>query len=329
MPNSGDTIFVPGAVWNYDELVKFLEECSQRNVVVIQFVHDLIPIILPEHVINDVPEQFSDWLNSMARIASSFIVNSQSTGQDLKKFLAEVGLSEKKVKVVPLAHEFNVATNVNEHYKPPISFADNYGVVGKIHTRVRNAARLPFVLCVGTIETRKNVWNLARAWISLYSELKYDMPRLIFAGNLGWFKEDFDDLMRASGDCDGLIRIVIRPNDNELEFLYRKCLFSVFLSYYEGWGLPVGEALWCGRPVLASCTSSIPEVGGTYADYVDPNSMSDIISGLRKMITDRDYLEERALNIKSMKKRSWADVAQDLVVALDDENALRQEALAD
>ena len=96
MPNSGDTIFVPGAVWNYDELVKFLEECSQRNVVVIQFVHDLIPIILPEHVINDLPEQFSDWLNSMARIASSFIVNSQSTGQDLKKFLAEVGLSEKK-----------------------------------------------------------------------------------------------------------------------------------------------------------------------------------------------------------------------------------------
>ena len=316
MPVAGDTIFVPGATWNFVDFLNYLAECSKHGIHVVQFVHDLIPLIVPEHVVDNVPEQFSDWLSRMAVTADRFIVNSQCTGRDLAAFLREFKFPAKPISVLPLAHEFASGKVADSDYEPPKSFADSYHVAGQIHARVLNAGRLPFALCVGTIESRKNVWTLVRAWIVLSAELRDAMPRLVFAGKHGWLKEDFDELMQATGNVGGLVRIVERPDDNELEYLYRKCRFSICLSYYEGWGLPVGESLWFGRPVLASSTSSIPEVGGAAVDYADPHSLPEILGGLRRLIVDDPYLAEREAGITAMPKRSWLDVADELVDAL-------------
>ena len=322
-PKAGDTIFIPGATWGFKEYIEYLNKCSKSNVEIVQFVHDLIPLIVPEHVVDDVPEQFSSWLRAMATVSNRFIVNSISTGEDLKRFLETFKFPEKSISIVPLAHEFYRDNEFNEAYdnrqrmhEKLYTLADNYEIEGIIHARVLSAARLPFVLCVGTIESRKNVWGLARAWLLLAEELKEDMPRLVFAGKHGWLKEDFDDLLKGTGNVGGLIRIVERPSDIELEFLYRKCQFSVCLSYYEGWGLPVGESLWFDKPVLASSTSSIPEVGGNFVDYVHPNSLKDIKDGLKRMIVDKQHIFERTKEIAKMKKRTWSDVASDMAIAL-------------
>ncbi len=122
----------------------------------------------------------------------------------------------------------------------------------------------------GTIESRKNVWTIALVWQEIYRRLGLDTPRLVFAGKQGWAKGAFDDFLRGTGNLDGYIRIVDRPDDAELAYLYEHCLFSVSASYYEGWGLPIGEGLWFGRPVVASNVSAMPEVGGSLVEYVDP-----------------------------------------------------------
>jgi glycosyltransferase involved in cell wall biosynthesis len=307
----GDTVFVPGAIWNMPAFRDHLATLSERGVEVIQLLHDLIPLVTPEHVFESVPRQFAEWLDSMARIVSVFVVSSRATEADLKVFLDRNGHTRPVIRVVTLAHEF---------LRTPASDGAPFGPVAvfrpELARHIRqwtlNESRLPYVLVVGTIESRKNVWTLANVWKSLYDELGHRMPRLIFAGKRGGMKDDFDAFMRATGGLHGHIRILERPNDDELAYLYEHCLFSVFVSYYEGWGLPVGECLWFGRPVVASSVSSTPEVGGAWADYADPYDFDSVRQAVRKMIVDDAYREQRASRIDRGELRTWAEFADEL-----------------
>ena len=316
LPITGDIIFVPGATWSLANYLEYLTHCSERGIKIVQFIHDLVPLITPEHVVETLPKHFYQWLSTMARIAESFVVNSQCTGRDLSIFLDEKGFTSKPISVVPLAHEFVSEKITRANTASPKEFAKESIINGAIRTHVLNASHLPFILCVGTREPRKNMYTLVKAWIELSQELKSIMPRLVFAGKNGWMNDEFDDILHMTRNVCGLIKIVEAPNDAELEYLYRNCRFSVYMSYYEGWGLPVGESLWLGRPVLASTAGAVPEVGGAFVDYADPYSLTDIIAALRLLIIDDNYLASRVAAIQTMQLRSWLDVANDLVEAL-------------
>jgi len=101
-----------------------------------------------------------------------------------------------------------------------------------------------------------------------------------------------------------------------LAYLYRSCLFSVFISAKEGWGLPIGEGLWFGRPVVCSRGSSEPEVGGELADYEDISAPEALVEALTRLSTDIGYRERRAAQIANSKLRTWGDVSDDLWAAL-------------
>lgn len=311
---AGDSIYVPGATWRIDPLLDFLKDASQRGVRIVQFVHDLIPLVTPEHVVDGVPEQFRDWLSKMAAITHTFVVNSHSTERDLTSFLAESGVS-RPIKVVPLAHEFPFAQLDGFEEDSPSGAPADWKIdpddSAAIRAEVLNAALWPFVLVVGTIESRKNVWGICQVWKSLVDELGLRAPRLVFAGRLGSLASDFDGFISGTGALGGHIRIVERPSDQELLFLYRKCRLSVCASFYEGWGLPVGESLWLGRPVAASASGAIPEVGGDMIDYFDPTNLENMRDVIRRLLVDDDYLEERKALLQQSKMRTWAAVAED------------------
>ena len=304
----GDLIFIPGAVWGYgySSYMAFLAKARQTlGLKLVHFIHDLIPIMAPEHVGEEAPKEFHLWLSHIVRNADRFLVNSEATKNDLDAFMRHEGVSVES-RVVKLAHEFCDQSRTRVGQGSDI--APNRQLTG----RVLNIARLPYVLCVGTIESRKNVWTLVNVWKSIYDKLGARTPRLIFAGKPGVHSEDFDDFMRGTSGLYGFIRIVERPSDIELAHLYRHCLFSIYPSYKEGWGLPVGECMWFGRPVICSNVSSLPEVGGALADYVDPMSHDSIEAAVLKMITDKEYREQRAETIRCARLRTWADVADDL-----------------
>ena len=90
------------------------------------------------------------------------------------------------------------------------------------------------------------------------------------------------------------------------------CLFSIFVSFKEGWGLPIGESLWFGRPVICSNVSSMPEVGGNLAEYVNPYSLASIEEAVIKLSLDNEYREQKCRQIAQAHLRSWSDVALDL-----------------
>ncbi|OWJ56874.1 glycosyltransferase family 4 protein [Inquilinus limosus] len=319
--NAGDRVFISGATWGSRFLpyLDALEEVKRRlGIEVSLFVHDLIPLIAPEHVVNDVPEQFSDWIERMCRFADLFLVNSESTGRDLDRFLRTQAVPAVPIRVVPLAHEFLLPEDQGAARRPARFFDPERHSLGdrRIRCEVLNAALLPYVLVVGTIESRKNVWTLALVWQEIHRRLGFDTPRLVFAGKHGWAKQAFDDFLQGTGHLDGYIRIVDRPDDAELAHLYRHCLFSVSVSYYEGWGLPIGEGLWFGRPVVASNVSAMPEVGGALVEYVDPYDPRSILDACLKLITDEAYREAMARRIRREDLRRWSDVAEGIWQAL-------------
>lgn len=113
------------------------------------------------------------------------------------------------------------------------------------------------------------------------------------------------------------VHLVLDPNQNELRRLYEKAFALVLPSRMEGWGLPVGEALWCGTPALAADISALREVGGDLALYFDPDKPSDLADLIAGFQTDPASYTELRQRISAARPalRTWNDVAGDVLKA--------------
>ena len=103
------------------------------------------------------------------------------------------------------------------------------------------------------------------------------VPTLVFAGRVGWLVADLMQQLENAEWFGGKIRLIEGPSDGELATLYQDCLFTLFPSHYEGWGLPVTESLAHGVPCLAADRTSLPEAGGRFARYFDPDNLDDAV----------------------------------------------------
>lgn len=135
-----------------------------------------------------------------------------------------------------------------------------------------------FWLTVGTLEPRKNQLRLLRAYTRLKSSLPKPFP-LVMAGGKGWLMED---IHRAVADL-GLVEDIIMPgylDDAALQWLYQNCYAMVYPSLFEGFGLPVLEAMSLGAPVISSNVTSIPEIAGDAGILVNPEAEEDIFGAM-------------------------------------------------
>jgi hypothetical protein len=104
--------------------------------------------------------------------------------------------------------------------------------------------------------------------------------------------------------------------DADLAYLHEQSLGSIYPSLYEGWGLPIGEAAWFGRSCIASRESSLPEVCGNRADYVDPQNPPEIAAAVRRAAFDPAWRAWRERLIQAMPLRTWRDVADSCAAAI-------------
>jgi glycosyltransferase involved in cell wall biosynthesis len=116
---------------------------------------------------------------------------------------------------------------------------------------------------------------------------------------------------------DGRIRFVPSPSDAALAALYRGCLFTVFPSLYEGWGLPVTESLSFGKTVAASNRASIPEAGGAFCSYYDPEDVHEAYAVIRGLIEQPELVAAMEAKIaKQYRPATWEDTAAAILHAL-------------
>ena len=145
------------------------------------------------------------------------------------------------------------------------------------------------------------------------------LPKLVFVGMQGWGVEGLMSDIRLDPLVQDDIVVLSHVSDSELSSLYAGCEAFLFPSLYEGWGLPVAEALQFGRPVIASNAGSIPEVGGELVRYVDPWSPREWANELLKIIKGQVELADWSKEIsRNFEPSDWASAASTLITMADE-----------
>lgn len=297
-----------GTSWWLQNYFLFVRHAKrQHRVRYVPFVHDLIPAIASEHCTQELTRDFISWIMGVFEHADFFLVNSEATKKDLIAVAAQLGhsVAADRICVVRLNADFR---------KPEMAH------IGTAALAKWGLKRTPFVLFVSTIESRKNHVGAFDAWIELIRRHGLRrMPKLVCVGNRGWLN---DAVYAKLGSHKGLrdrVLMLSGLSDAELALLYRSCLFTLYPSWYEGWGLPVTESLCYGKPVLLSDTSSLPEAGGEFATYFESGSTERMVEALERLIYDHSY--RRGLEYKiaeEFRPRPWRDVGEEMVGAVTD-----------
>ncbi|HEY2532626.1 MAG TPA: glycosyltransferase family 1 protein [Xanthobacteraceae bacterium] len=297
---SGDIIVSLGAGWGIAHYVKHIAEAKRRCGIKFSFLlHDVIPIEHQSFVEERHVVQFRKWLQEAIAVADVVFAVSKHSRDALIKVAADAGWSLPRVEVVV----------------PGSGLSDR--PMARNHKSLSLPAR--YVLFVSTIEIRKNHGLLVRVWRRLLQRHgAAAVPALVFAGQIGWLVDDLLAEIRASNYLDGKIVILPDLSDAELRQAYGSCLFTVFPSWCEGWGLPVAESLAHGRFCVASNRSSIPEVGGDLIDYFDPSNEDDAFAKVERLLLNPGYLAAREARLRAeYDPRTWADSVHALIGKLD------------
>lgn len=242
-------------------------------------IHDMTLWLFPEYHYRRRQLAMRPFIPLSARRAAAIVVNSHSTKRDLVRIL---GVPEEKVHVV-----YGAAA-------PCFRLLPRSAALDEVRRRYS----LPdhFVLYVGTIEPRKNLVRLLHAFAELRQ--KHKLPHsLLLVGQRGWKDEEVFATMEQLQLGDAVRFLGHVPLDS-LVALYNLADAMAFPSLYEGYGLPVIEAMACGTPVVTSPNGALQEVVGEAAEIIDPLDTRSIAEGLVRVLTDsgwRDELRRRGL----------------------------------
>jgi len=264
--------------------------CKRIKTVVT--VHDLIGMLFPNQMGWASRLYWGKWLPLAVQQSDAIIADSQSTCHDLTHHL---GVDEKKIRVIyPSGHE---------HFKPDV------GAESLRRIRERLNLEHPYFIFVGTIEPRKNLSRVLSALARLSSKTPV---KLVVVGSKDFAHGTF--FRQVGRDFSQILKDVIFTGyleHQELNSLYCGSLALVYPSLYEGFGIPILEAMASECPVITSHTSSTPEVAGSAALLVDPLSEQEIFRAMEKLMEQPALREQlkREGNLQ-IKKFSWQQTAE-------------------
>ncbi len=258
-------------------------------------IHDLIPLKFPDLYFRNVVHEAYYYLKlkNVRNHADKILTVSKATADDIIKFL---GIPASKIEVIhtPPDEIFNQVSSqkLNE-------------VLDKYHIRQ------PYLLAIGSMEPRKNLRNILLAYKKLLSE-RVDIPSLILFG-YEWRNTSSLSLIREVG----LVKNVIYVGgvlEQDLPALYSGALAFIYPSFYEGYGLPVIEAMACGCPVITSNVSSLPEVAQDAAILVNPLNYEEIKNAILALLIDAS-LTKSLVNkgFERVRQLSWQKAADKLM----------------
>ena len=277
----GDEIYFLGTTWHIAGLYESLCDVSKEGVKCIFYVHDMIPMNHTEYIVPHYEAIFSYSLYGITKVADAIICNSEATRRD---FLELTGY-DRPLKVVNLA--IQPPLSLYEPDKNDAATLSRYGL-----------ARRNYVLMVGTVEPRKNHIAVANVWNDLSKRFGDACPAVVIAGRVGWNAQGIGqqlEIMNRSGKILHLQSL----EDNELGHLYQNCMFTVYASRYEGWGLPVTESLAFGKLCVCASNSSLNEAGQGLAIHFDERSERELLDTLTRLIEQPHLVHEQEQEIRS------------------------------
>ncbi len=256
-------------------------------------IHDLAFMRMPEFSERKNAAFLSKHVPRTLDRVALVLVDSKFTASELVELY---GYPESKTRVVPLGVEESF------YPRPPAESSRQcrqYGLPEK------------FILCVSTVEPRKNIGTLLEAY-GLLRDGGGEAPDLVLVGGEGWLGED-EKIERLIDKLKlrGAVRRLGYVSREAMPAIYSSALFFVFPSLYEGFGLPPIEAMACGLPVICSSTSSLPEIAGDAALLVPPCDAACMAGAMRKLIDDSALRRELIRKgLDRAKRFTWAETAR-------------------
>lgn len=263
----------------------------EKKCLRILTIHDLVPYVDPRSMEFRSWLQMRFWLRPIAHAADVVICVSDATARLAQSYLK---LRPEKIKVIKEAAAS--CFKPVELSKAKCTVAERFGI------------NQDYMIFVSTVEPRKDHLLLLRAL-----EMLGDVPLLVLVGGIGWrCGKILKEIIRF--ETLGRVRYLGRVNDEMLPALYSAARLSVYPSRYEGFGLPVLEAMACGCPVLASDSFSLPEVGGEAAAYFRTGDANDLAQKLWRLISDEDRLKRMAVEgVKRAGQFSFGKAAEEFL----------------
>jgi len=273
----------PDVVYFTNNIISY--KCNRPIVVLI---HDMTPFILPDHFQRLHGIYQRTYFKLAVKRAKKIITVSKNSKKDICEIL---NVPTSKVTVAYPAANFSSC--VEKEFSEPDPF-QKFNI------------DKPFILYVGAIHPRKNVDRLIKSFVKLKKQKKM-LHQLVIAGPTRWMQNGIIESIENS-KFQREIKHIGAISDQEIKLLYVRCSVFVYPSLYEGFGLPVLEAMSLGAPVVTSNTSSLPEVAGDAAELVDPKSEDEIAEAIWKIIDNPDYAKIlRQKGLDNARKFSWAE----------------------
>jgi glycosyltransferase involved in cell wall biosynthesis len=258
-----------------------------RSFKTVLAIYDLALKYYPETINPRVFKLLNRRLPEDAGKAHAILTISESTKRDVVKYL---GVAPEKIHVVPCG--------IAPEFRP----LDDPALLDRVRRKYTLPAR--FLLFVGTVEPRKNLSRLVEAFDCLCASPRFEHG-LVLVGPRGWRDQG---IVRTLQNLRARERVILtgRVPQEDLPGFYNLADLFVLPSLFEGFGMPVAEAMACGTPVVTSNVSSMPEVAGDAALLIDPHSADDLAEAIRKVLADstlRSTLVSRGL--LQVKQFSW------------------------
>lgn len=290
---AGDLLVLGGATWERHDMEQLRELRDRIGVSLLLLCYDLVPVKFPHFYSPEQVVDFERFAEFIVREASLVLCISEATRRDLQAFADQKRLALRDARVVALGHSLS----------PP-----SPGPPEDVPSRVRPG---DFVLYVSTIQVRKNHHMLYQIWRRFAERRGDDLPYLVFVGIHGWQVDDLLSMLPRDPLVAERIVILSRTTDAELAWLYRNCLFTVYPSLYEGWGLPISESLAHGKVCIASDNSSMPEAGQGLALHLDPLDFAAWYREIESLIDDPDRRRALEAEIAARYRRhDWSDAGR-------------------
>jgi glycosyltransferase involved in cell wall biosynthesis len=289
-----DIFFVPGAFWT--EFLDALAVLKQQSgALVMGMAYDVAPAVASQFSAEVTVSQYKQELPKALQIFDHWLSISKNTKTDLLEYANanQFSLQAEAVTVIKLGSDINPQ---GESIKP--------------------AEHIPekFILLVSTLEARKNQALVYQA-VKRAEEKSINLPPILLVGKHGWLSDDLIYQLRNDKSIKDKLIWLPRVDDMGLRWLYQNCLFTLYPSFYEGWGLPVAESLAYGKFCIASNSSSIPEAGGEVVAYHSPYSGDELLDLIMKY-QDTNVLKDAEKKISHLKVQTWEETGRQVLSAL-------------
>lgn len=297
-------LLVLGGAWirNHRYIRDLAATANVKRLRLISFIHDVIQQKFDHWFPDGVGEVFSDNCRRLIKASDLIIGNSQRTLKDVRAFC------EIYQEACPPLHQVRFGDEIedSENGEEPD--------IERIH---KITGERPFVLYVSALDIRKNHRLLHDIWSRMIEEHGVERtPHLLLVGSKGWGTQSVIRAIEADRIASQRISIVHGIDDLTLDYLYREAIFTVYPSLYEGWGLPVAEAIARGKVCVASNAGSVPEIAPEVTDLIDPLDFTSWYDRITSYVLNSGLLAERAKVVAAYQTTTWYNSTNDLAKIL-------------